>query len=75
MKSFKTLTFFTMADSKLNHLLVILIYNEEFEEINIKLRTNKPIKEIKRRSPELLLLGCINFEHLLALVYLLSLLD
>ena len=74
MKSFKTLTFFTMADSKLNHLLVILIYNEEFEEINIKLRTNKPIKEIKR-SPELLLLGCINFEHLLALVYLLSLLD
>ena len=37
LKSFKT-TFFTMTDSKLNHLL--LISNEELDEINIKLRTN-----------------------------------
>ena len=38
-----------MADSKLNHLLVILIYNEPLDEINIKLRTNKSIKEKESR--------------------------
>ena len=34
-----------MRDSKLNQLLMILISNEELDEINIKLRTNKLIKE------------------------------
>ena len=51
---------------------MILNYNEGLDEINIKLRTNKLIKE---KSPELLLMGCINFKHLLALVYLLLLLN
>ena len=41
LKSFKTSTFFTMSKSKLNHLLMIFIYNEEQDEINIKLRTKK----------------------------------
>ena len=49
MKSFKTSTFFTMTDSKLNHLLMILIYNEELDEINVKLRTNKLMKEKESR--------------------------
>ena len=49
-KSFKT-TFFTMRDSKLNHLLMILIYNEELEEINIKLKINKLIKDKECRIP------------------------
>ena len=34
-----------MTDRKPNHLLIILIYNKELDEINIKLRTNKLIKE------------------------------
>ena len=34
-----------MRDSKLNQLLMILISNEERDEIKIKLRTNKLIKE------------------------------
>ena len=38
-----------MTDSKLNSLLMILIYNEELDEINVKLRTNKLIKEKKSR--------------------------
>ena len=45
MKNFKTSTFFAMTDRKPNHLLMILIYNKELDEINIKLRTNKLIKE------------------------------
>ena len=47
LKRFKT-TFFTMTDSKLNHLLMKLIYNEELDEINIKLRTKKLYKEESR---------------------------
>ena len=38
-----------MTDSKLNHLLMILIYNEELDEINVKLRTNKLMKEKESR--------------------------
>ena len=38
-----------MIDNKLNHLLMILIYNEELDEINIKLRANKLIKEKESR--------------------------
>ena len=49
MKSFKTSTFFTMTDIKLNHLLMILIYNEELDEINVKLKTNKLMKEKESR--------------------------
>ena len=49
LKSFKTSTFFTMTDSKLNHLLMILIYNEELDEINVKLKTNKLMKEKESR--------------------------
>ena len=30
-----------MSDSQLNHLFMILIFNEELEEINLKLRANK----------------------------------
>ena len=48
LKKFKTSTFFTMTDSKLNHLLMTLIYNEEPDEINIKLRTKKLYKEESR---------------------------
>ena len=44
MESFK-ITFFTMSDSKLSNLLMILIFNEELDEINIKFKTNKLIKE------------------------------
>ena len=38
-----------MTDSKLNHLLMILIYNEELDEINVKLKTNKLMKEKESR--------------------------
>ena len=48
MESFKT-TFFTMSDSKLSPLLMILISNEELDEINIKFKTNKLIKEKESR--------------------------
>ena len=37
-----------MTDSKLNYLLMTLIYNEELDEINIKLRTKKLYKEESR---------------------------
>ena len=39
-----------MTDRNLDHLLVILIYNEELDEINIKLKTNKLIKEKESRA-------------------------
>ena len=45
----KTSTFFTMTGCRLNHLLMILIYNEELDEINIKILTNKLIKEKESR--------------------------
>ena len=48
MESFK-ITFFTMSDSKLSHLLMVLISNEELDEINIKFKTNKLIKEKESR--------------------------
>ena len=48
MESFK-ITFFTMSDSKLSNLLMILIFNEELDEINIKFKTNKLIKEKESR--------------------------
>ena len=48
MESFK-ITFFTMSDSKLSNLLTILISNEELDEINIKFKTNKLIKEKESR--------------------------
>ena len=51
---------------------MIIIYNEKLDEINIKL---EQIYLLKRRSPDLLLLGYIKFEHLFALVYLLLLLN
>ena len=38
-----------MVDSKLNHLLMIPISNEELDEINIKLRTKNLIKEKETR--------------------------
>ena len=47
LKSFKT--FFTMTGSKRSHLLMILIYSEELDKINIKRRTNKLIKEKESR--------------------------
>ena len=51
---------------------MIHIYKDEMYETDIKLLTNKFI-EVK--SPELLLLTCINFEHIFALVHLLLLLN
>ena len=45
----KTSTFFKMTGSRLNHPLMILIYNEELDEINIKILTNKLIKEKQSR--------------------------
>ena len=48
MESFK-ITFFTMSDSKLSDLLMVLISNEELDEINIKFKTNKLIKEKESR--------------------------
>ena len=45
LESFKISTFFTMKDSKLNHLPIILIDKKQLDEINIKLITNKFIKE------------------------------
>ena len=48
MESFK-ITFFTMSDSKLSNLLMVLISNEELDEINIKFKTNKLIKEKESR--------------------------
>ena len=38
-----------MIDNKLNHLLMIIIYNEKLDKINIKLRTNILIKEKESR--------------------------
>ena len=38
-----------MTGSRLDHLLMILICNEELDEINIKIRTNKLIKEKESR--------------------------
>ena len=49
MKRVKRSTFSTMAGSKLNHLLMILIYNEERDKMNIKILTNKLIKEKESR--------------------------
>ena len=37
LKRVKTSTFFTMTDSRLNHLLMILLYNDKLDEINLKL--------------------------------------
>ena len=37
-----------MTDSKLNDLFMTLVYNEELDEINIKLRTKKLHKEESR---------------------------
>ena len=65
----KTSTFFTITGCRLNHLPMILIYNEELDEIKEKRSL------LKRRILELILIGCINFEHLLALVCLLLLLN
>ena len=45
LESFKISTFFTMKDSKLNHLPIILIDKKQLDEINIKLIKNKFIKE------------------------------
>ena len=45
MKRVKTSTLFTITGSRLNHLLMILIYNEELDEINIKILTNELIIE------------------------------
>ena len=49
LKRVKTSTFSTMTGSRLDHLLIILICNEELDEINIKIRTNKLIKEKESR--------------------------
>ena len=38
-----------VRDSRLNHLLLILSYIEEFDEINIKILINKLIKEKESR--------------------------
>ena len=45
LKWVKASIFFTLTDSRLNHLLMILIYNEELDKINVKILTNKLIKE------------------------------
>ena len=37
LKRVKTSPLFTMTGSRLNNLLMILTYNEEFDEINIKI--------------------------------------
>ena len=63
LKGIKTSPSYTMRDSRPNHLIIIRIYHEELLDINIKLIRNK----VKWSSPELLLSGCINFEHLLTL--------
>ena len=47
LKRVKKSTFFTMTKSRQNHLLMILIFNEELDEISIKPITNKLIKERK----------------------------
>ena len=38
-----------VRDSRLNYLLLIFIYIEEFDEINIKILANKLIKEKESR--------------------------
>ena len=42
-----------MTDGKLNHLLMILIFNEELDKINVKLRRNELIKEEESRNATL----------------------
>ena len=49
---------------------MIHIYQDELDKTDIK-STNEFVKV---KYPELLLLGCINFEHLFALIHLLLLL-
>ena len=44
LKMAKTSMLSTMINSRLNHLLMIHIYNDEPDEINMKLITNKFIK-------------------------------
>ena len=44
LKRVKTSTHSTMTGSRLNHLLLIQIYKEELDEIDIKLITNEFIK-------------------------------
>ena len=39
LKRVKT-TFFTMTDSRLDHLLLVLVYIDELDEINIKIMKN-----------------------------------
>ena len=64
LNGIKTSISSTIRDSRPNHPIIIRIYHEELLDINIKLIRNK----VKWSSPELLLSGCINFEHLLTLV-------
>ena len=55
----------TTTDNRLNHLLMTHIYNEEFKKIKINNYKRVYRSEGEWRSLELLLLGCINFEHFL----------
>ena len=48
-KRAKTSTIFAMTDGRLNHLLIIHIYIEELNKVNIRLITNEFIKVKKSR--------------------------
>ena len=72
LKRVKTSIRSIMTDSRLKHLHLIHIYKEELDEIHIKLITDE---FIKIKESRLLLLGCINFEHLFVLVHILLLLN
>ena len=55
LKRFKTSIRSTMASSRLNHLLMVHVYKEELDEINMKLIVNKfiKVKEFRIASFEL----------------------
>ena len=58
----------TITDSRLNHFVMINIYNEVLDACDMKLFTKEFIKVMDFR---IVTLGCINFEHLFALVHFL----
>ena len=65
LKVVKTSILSSMTGSRLHHLLTVDIYSEKLNKTDLRLI---PTATCEWKSPELLLLGCINFEHLFALV-------
>ena len=64
LKVVKTSILSSMTGSRLHHLLTVDIYSEELNKTDLRLI---PTAICEWKSPELLLLGCINFEDLFAL--------